>query len=255
MAAVSCGDRRSRGVPTQADLSPPLAPLLSPFSLSTSTCFPQQTLPPLSPCVCVCVSMLLLLYNSCIAALELPRVESFASCVSRRPRVQCRLSLDNFRARWKLSRDRCLESTTGARPVCKCRPLEVVASASQGEVRAFASPLMSLRLVQGCRACLASSQGTFQRPLAPRLRPFASSSRLGEPDSPSISSSDRPPPSRPRPSPQLKDLQASAQKRLAEPAPMPRRSCVPSSVRSTLGRASRRTRSPLRCRRSSSNAS
>lgn len=75
---------------------------------------------------------------------------------------------------------------------------------------------MSLRLVQGCRACLASSQGTFQRPLAPRLRPFASSSRLGEPDSPSISSSDRPPPSRPRPSPQLKDLQASAQKRLAE---------------------------------------
>lgn len=75
---------------------------------------------------------------------------------------------------------------------------------------------MSLRLVQGCRACLASSQGTFQRPLAPQLRPFASSSRLGEPDSPSISSSDRPPPSRPRPSPQLKDLQASAQKRLAE---------------------------------------
>ncbi|KPV74357.1 uncharacterized protein RHOBADRAFT_54196 [Rhodotorula graminis WP1] len=76
-------------------------------------------------------------------------------------------------------------------------------------------------LAQSCRACLASTRRTSRPALAPpRDRPFASSSRFAsEPDLISPSSSDRPPsPPRPRasPSPHLKDLHASAHKRLAQ---------------------------------------
>ncbi|GAA5846363.1 hypothetical protein JCM9279_001346 [Rhodotorula babjevae] len=80
---------------------------------------------------------------------------------------------------------------------------------------------MALRpLAQRCRTCLATAQSTSSKALAPpRARPFASSSRLAsEPDLISPSTRDGPS-SSPRPrtttAPHLKDLQASAQARLA----------------------------------------